>query len=71
VETKHLSRMVCKNPNDLYIYSELTRAPMNSGCDLKSYLYSFSFNQNPNWSKELCDQPEILQCKVYQSYHRL
>ncbi|KAI0530108.1 monooxygenase [Xylaria digitata] len=31
------------------------------GCDLKSVLYSFSFNLNPNWSKELCDQPEILQ----------
>src|ERR1700753_1997279 len=35
----------------------------NSGCDLKSHLYSFSFNLNPNWSKELCQQPEILQCK--------
>lgn len=34
-----------------------------SGCDLKSHLYSFSFNPNPNWSKELCEQPEILQCK--------
>ncbi|KAI0873003.1 monooxygenase [Hypoxylon argillaceum] len=31
------------------------------GCDLKSVLYSFSFNLNPNWTKELCDQPEILQ----------
>ncbi|KAI1213736.1 monooxygenase [Annulohypoxylon truncatum] len=31
------------------------------GCDLKSHLYSFSFNLNPNWSKELCEQPEILQ----------
>ncbi|KAF2968628.1 hypothetical protein GQX73_g4995 [Xylaria multiplex] len=31
------------------------------GCDLKSVLYSFSFNLNPNWSKELCDQPVILQ----------
>ncbi|KAK7222739.1 hypothetical protein V2G26_010742 [Clonostachys chloroleuca] len=31
------------------------------GCDLKSHLYSFSFNQNPDWSKELCEQPEILQ----------
>ncbi|KAI8648281.1 hypothetical protein NCS55_01497300 [Fusarium keratoplasticum] len=31
------------------------------GCDLKSNLYSFSFNPNPNWSKELCEQPEILQ----------
>ncbi|KAF2095664.1 monooxygenase [Rhizodiscina lignyota] len=31
------------------------------GCDLKSVLYSFSFNLNPNWSRELCEQPEILQ----------
>ncbi|KAK3942519.1 putative monooxygenase [Diplogelasinospora grovesii] len=31
------------------------------GCDLQSHLYSFSFNQNPNWSKQLCEQPEILQ----------
>ncbi|KAL2847795.1 hypothetical protein BJY01DRAFT_262907 [Aspergillus pseudoustus] len=31
------------------------------GCDLPSHLYSFSFNLNPNWSKELCEQPEILQ----------
>ncbi|KIV99420.1 uncharacterized protein PV09_08958 [Verruconis gallopava] len=30
------------------------------GCDLKSHLYSFSFNPNPNWSRELCQQPEIL-----------
>lgn len=35
---------------------------VNSGCDLPSHLYSFSFNLNPNWSKELCEQPEILQC---------
>ncbi|KKY29325.1 putative monooxygenase [Diaporthe ampelina] len=25
-----------------------------------SHLYSFSFNPNPNWSKQLCEQPEIL-----------
>ncbi|KAH6682832.1 hypothetical protein B0J14DRAFT_132823 [Halenospora varia] len=31
------------------------------GCDIPTHLYSFSFNLNPNWSKELCDQPEILQ----------
>ncbi|KAK5360248.1 hypothetical protein LTR20_004221 [Exophiala xenobiotica] len=31
------------------------------GCDLPSHLYSFSFNLNPNWSKQLCEQPEILQ----------
>ncbi|KAL3483349.1 hypothetical protein BJX62DRAFT_231027 [Aspergillus germanicus] len=31
------------------------------GCDLPSHLYSFSFNLNSNWSKELCEQPEILQ----------
>ena len=33
-----------------------------SGCDLPSHLYSFSFNLNPNWSQELCEQPEILKC---------
>ncbi|POR36846.1 Uncharacterized protein TPAR_02973 [Tolypocladium paradoxum] len=31
------------------------------GCDLQSHLYSFSFNPNPYWSKQLCEQPEILQ----------
>ncbi|KAJ8080125.1 hypothetical protein PM082_016953 [Marasmius tenuissimus] len=30
------------------------------GCDVPTVLYSFHFNQNPNWSKELCDGPEIL-----------
>lgn len=31
------------------------------GCDVPSQLYSFSFNPNPNWSKPLCEQPEILE----------
>ncbi|PVH77662.1 monooxygenase [Cadophora sp. DSE1049] len=31
------------------------------GCDIPTHLYSFSFNLNPSWSKELCDQAEILQ----------
>ncbi|ODV89695.1 hypothetical protein CANCADRAFT_4319 [Tortispora caseinolytica NRRL Y-17796] len=31
------------------------------GCDVMSHLYSFSFNLNPNWSKELCERDEILQ----------
>lgn len=31
------------------------------GCDVPSHLYSFSFNLNPNWSRDLCEQPEILQ----------
>ena len=31
------------------------------GCDIPSILYSFSFNINPRWSKELVDQPEILE----------
>ncbi|KAJ5417027.1 uncharacterized protein N7487_000577 [Penicillium crustosum] len=30
------------------------------GCDVPTLLYSFSFNQNPDWSKELCEGPEIL-----------
>ena len=41
---------------------------LSSGCDLKSHLYSFSFNPNPNWSKELCEQPEILQCTFCRDY---
>ncbi len=36
-----------------------------SGCDVPTHLYSFSFNLNPNWSKELCDQLEILECKLH------
>ncbi|KAI1613810.1 monooxygenase [Exophiala viscosa] len=31
------------------------------GCDVPTILYSFSFNLNPNWSKELCDGAEILE----------
>ncbi|KAF2799542.1 monooxygenase [Melanomma pulvis-pyrius CBS 109.77] len=31
------------------------------GCDVPTILYSFHFNLNPNWSKELCDGPEILE----------
>ncbi|ORX97011.1 monooxygenase [Clohesyomyces aquaticus] len=31
------------------------------GCDVPTILYSFHFNLNPHWSKELCDGPEILQ----------
>src|ERR1700749_172896 len=30
------------------------------GCDVPSHLYSFSFALNPDWSKALCEQPEIL-----------
>ncbi|KAJ5823873.1 Pyridine nucleotide-disulfide oxidoreductase class-II [Penicillium robsamsonii] len=30
------------------------------GCDVPTLLYSFSFNQNPDWSKELCEGSEIL-----------
>jgi cation diffusion facilitator CzcD-associated flavoprotein CzcO len=33
----------------------------HSGCDVHSHLYSFSFNLNPNWSKQLAEQAEILQ----------
>ncbi|KAK5049313.1 hypothetical protein LTR84_004242 [Exophiala bonariae] len=43
-------------------YAQKNRADFfQSGCDLPSHLYSFSFNLNPNWSKQLCEQPEILQ----------
>ncbi|KAF2111919.1 hypothetical protein BDV96DRAFT_526304 [Lophiotrema nucula] len=31
------------------------------GCDVPTILYSFHFNLNPDWSKELCDGPEILE----------
>ncbi|ETS78550.1 hypothetical protein PFICI_10612 [Pestalotiopsis fici W106-1] len=55
--------------HDFTIYEKLdgvggtwrTNTYPGCGCDLKSHLYSFSFNPNPNWSKELCEQPEILQ----------
>jgi len=30
------------------------------GCDVPSFLYSFSFEQNPNWSRVFSKQPEIL-----------
>ncbi|PLB47594.1 monooxygenase [Aspergillus steynii IBT 23096] len=54
---------------DFLIYDKLdgvggtwrTNTYPGCGCDLPSHLYSFSFNLNPNWSKELCEQPEILQ----------
>ncbi|CAM1510976.1 Fc.00g084890.m01.CDS01 [Cosmosporella sp. VM-42] len=55
--------------NDFTIYEKLdgvggtwrTNTYPGCGCDLKSHLYSFSFNPNPYWSKELCEQAEILQ----------
>ncbi len=31
-----------------------------AACDVKSNLYSFSFEPNPNWSREYSAQPEIL-----------
>ncbi|KAI8932661.1 hypothetical protein NX059_010156 [Plenodomus lindquistii] len=31
------------------------------GCDVPTILYSFHFNINPNWSKELCEGAEILE----------
>ncbi|KAF6836749.1 monooxygenase [Colletotrichum plurivorum] len=57
------------NFDDFTIYEKLdgvggtwrTNKYPGCGCDLKSHLYSFSFNLNPDWSKELCEQPEILQ----------
>lgn len=30
------------------------------GCDVPSHLYSYSFAQNPNWSRSFARQPEIL-----------
>jgi cation diffusion facilitator CzcD-associated flavoprotein CzcO len=31
-----------------------------AACDVQSHLYSFSFEQNPNWSREFAEQKEIL-----------
>lgn len=36
------------------------------GCDVPSHFYSFSFALNPNWSRPLCEQNEILQCEFNQ-----
>lgn len=33
----------------------------NCGCDVPSFLYSYSFAPNPNWSQKYARQPEILQ----------
>ena len=55
-----VSWMVCQCLHSKYL---LLTFVLDSGCDLPSHLYSFSFNLNPNWSKELCEQPEILQCQ--------
>ncbi|MFK7819516.1 MAG: flavin-containing monooxygenase [Planctomycetaceae bacterium] len=32
----------------------------NAGCDVPSFLYSYSFEPNPNWSQKFARQPEIL-----------
>ena len=32
------------------------------GCDVPAHLYSYSFAQNPNWSRTYARQPEILGC---------
>ncbi|MCB0508913.1 MAG: NAD(P)/FAD-dependent oxidoreductase [Bacteroidetes bacterium] len=36
-----------------------------AACDVKSNLYSFSFEPNPNWSREYSPQPEILEYTKY------
>ncbi|OAL03644.1 FAD/NAD(P)-binding domain-containing protein [Phaeosphaeriaceae sp. SRC1lsM3a] len=54
--------------NDFTIYEKLdgaggtwrTNIYPGCGCDIPTHLYSFSFNLNPDWSKELCDRQEIL-----------
>lgn len=33
----------------------------NCGCDVPSFLYSYSFAPNPNWTQKYARQPEILQ----------
>ena len=32
----------------------------NSGCDIPSHLYSFSFDQRHDWTRKYARQPEIL-----------
>ena len=34
-------------------------------CDIPSSLYSFSFEQNPNWTYKWSEQPEILKYMEY------
>ncbi|KAJ4985449.1 monooxygenase [Stagonosporopsis vannaccii] len=54
--------------NDFTVYEKLdgaggtwrTNIYPGCGCDIPTHLYSFSFNLNPYWSKELCDRQEIL-----------
>lgn len=40
------------------------------GCDVPSHMYSFSFEQNPDWSKAYSDQGEILEYieRVFEKY---
>lgn len=46
---------------DLYtVIFRLTR--YCSGCDVPTQLYSFSWNQKPDWPADLCDQEQILEC---------
>jgi cation diffusion facilitator CzcD-associated flavoprotein CzcO len=59
LENKYISRMVS---HDILHEDSLAYYYCYSGCDVPTHLYSFSFNLNPNWSKELCDQKEILEC---------
>ena len=36
-----------------------------AACDVKSNLYSFSFEPNPNWTREYSPQAEILEYIIY------
>jgi hypothetical protein len=59
VESKYISGLVrCNTSNDIRINSW----HISSGSDVPIHLYSFSFNLNPDWSQELADQEEVLQC---------
>ena len=41
-------------------------------CDIQSHMYSFSYEQNPNWSKHFSQQPEIWEyLKDVANRHRL
>lgn len=51
----------CKFPLSRGMFVRKLSISSSRGCDVPTVLYSFSFNLNPNWSKELCDGPEILE----------
>lgn len=68
MENQYIPWMVSRNFVRTYA-DFLLMTDLSSGCDIPTHLYSFSFNLNPNWSKELCDRQEILDCKPASADH--